>query len=158
MIVIVGKQPFENKDHTFLQFFNEMNIFLLTGLLIAFTKLTFNTDKEVGDIVSFIFMVDILLITVVNGLFILHSSIFGALHAHRVNKREKAIKLWKSQNMRHKKFMRDDVDSDFTTRGFVLQDKSNRDDILVENHNNLADIVEEYDSEVEDTPRLQNNI
>jgi hypothetical protein len=41
MLMTIGsKQLFDNRDHTMLHLFNEFNVFLLTGLCIAFTNIT----------------------------------------------------------------------------------------------------------------------
>jgi hypothetical protein len=98
MLMVIGsKQLFDSKDHTALQFFNEMNVFLLTGLCIGFTNITYNGNAEVAKVITFVFMVDIPLVVAVNTLFTLHSCIFGALHFHRVNRRERAIGDWKEE-------------------------------------------------------------
>lgn len=56
-----------------------------------------SADAEVDRIVTYLIMAAILLLTIVNGLFIVHSCIFGALHAYRKHQQDEARKRWLEQ-------------------------------------------------------------
>lgn len=48
MIVLLRSKPFDNPDNLALQFFNELNVFLITGVLLGFTKISLEGDVEMG--------------------------------------------------------------------------------------------------------------
>ena len=85
MYVLLRTRPFEVRDNLALQLFNEVSVFLITGLMFAFTEVNWHEgDAELGTIVTGLIMATMVIMLMVNVLFITHSCIFGALHAYRV--------------------------------------------------------------------------
>ena len=68
-----------------LQFLNEICVLFITGVMFGFTEINWREgDAAMAKIVTGLIMAVLIIILMVNLLFIVHSCIFGALHAYRL--------------------------------------------------------------------------
>ena len=85
MLVLIKTKPFECQDSMALQLFNEICVLLSTGFMFGFTEMNWReNDAKMAKLITGLLIAVMIIMLTVNLLLIAHSSVFGALHAHRV--------------------------------------------------------------------------
>lgn len=97
--VLLHTKPFENRDNLALSLFNELCVYLTTAAMFGFTELSWDSQNAyMGSLIASLIMAVLVMVLTVNTLCIIHSCVFGALHAYRVRRLRVAKKAWFLKN------------------------------------------------------------